>query len=137
MVLLPESEDSMEMNCDCKSKFLYHRDSDSCHEAYKRGPCPSGHHFVLPTDEISAKCVKNPCNEDGLVYYHGSCHTLGQNGPPCQDSSVLLDINEISFEVECKPTLLFDSRLNVHKNTNDCPRGSRRIYSGKCKHVFQ
>lgn len=138
MIHIPESENSTEIICDCKPKFLYHRDSDSCHEAFKRGPCPPVHYFVLPSEDVSAKCVKNPCVDDGLVYYQGSCNQLGHNGSPCEDNSILLDVNEISFELECKPILFFSSRLNVHKNSNNnCPRGSRRIYSGKCKHIFQ
>lgn len=118
--------------CDCRPKFLYFPSNDTCHEAYRQGPCPPHHYVVLPKGEAIPKCERNPCREDGVVRYNNTCHGLKTIGGPCQG---ILEVNETTYEVECV-------KADVEKHTiidppkRPCPAGSRRSKLGMCTKII-
>lgn len=119
--------------CDCRPRFLYFPLNDSCHEAYRQGPCPAKNYVVLPEDEAVPRCVENPCLEDGVVPYNGTCYPLKTLGGPCAPDGII-GVNETTFQLECVPTNVAPfAIIDVPRRT--CPPGSRRSTLGVCKKV--
>lgn len=117
--------------CDCKPGFLYFPLNNSCHEAYRQGPCASQHYVVLPKNEIIAKCIRNPCLQDGIVQYNNTCYFLRTTDGPCAPNKVI-DVNTITFELECISEIEPFIIIEIPKQ---CPVGSRRDILGICKKI--
>ncbi|KAF7987170.1 hypothetical protein HCN44_011476 [Aphidius gifuensis] len=120
--------------CDCRPTYLYFPLNDTCHEAFRQGPCKVGEYVVLPPGNVTPKCQKNPCHHDGMVPYNGTCHNLRMTGGPCGDN--VLGVNETTYQLECittdiAPFIIIDAPL-----IDSCPPGSRRITVGDCKPVL-
>lgn len=132
MISYPLDENSTNWICDCLTSYLYFSGSNSCHEPYKRGPCPPENYLVLPPGEILARCEKNPCLEDGLVSFEGSCSRLNEN---CgQNEYNYLIVDQIDFKISCS-TSVFHAIITAPGKA--CPNGSRRSASGRCKRLLQ
>ncbi|XP_011167700.1 uncharacterized protein LOC105201400 [Solenopsis invicta] len=129
MLLYPGSGSKDSWVCDCKPRYLYFPLNNSCYEAYRQGPCLSRHYVVLVKDEAVPRCMKNPCFEDGVVPYNGTCYPLKTIGGPCS-SKEMLTVNEITFQLECMSVALRDnisSFVTVPTVLKRMPlRGSRR-----------
>ncbi|GAB1860318.1 DUF4789 domain-containing protein [Camponotus japonicus] len=111
--------------CECKRGFLYFPLNDSCHEPYRQGPCSSKNYLVLPKNETVARCVENPCLEDGMVPYNGTCYPLQTIGSP--DPIEILDEEKTTFGLLCKPPYICRVPSFIgHIPTKNCPSGSRR-----------
>ncbi|XP_033339272.1 uncharacterized protein LOC117227852 [Megalopta genalis] len=121
--------------CDCKPTFLYFPLNDSCYAAYRQGPCPPKNYVVLPKNEATPQCVKNPCSEDGLVQYNNECYPLRTIGGPCAPKGVLT-INETTFEIECAPADV-EQFIIVDPPPRRCPIGTRRNTLGICRDVLK
>ncbi|XP_011861237.1 PREDICTED: uncharacterized protein LOC105558261 [Vollenhovia emeryi] len=135
MLLYPGSGATNSWVCDCRPRFLYFPLSNSCHEAYRQGPCPPGSYVVLPRNEALPRCWGNPCSEDGVVPYNGACYPLRTIGGPCAPEGVL-GVNETTFQLQCVPVNAAPFviiPLTVYDGT--CPPGSRRSMLGKCGKV--
>lgn len=131
MLLYPGDGNTSAWVCDCRPRFVYFPRNDSCHEAYRQGPCPSAHYVVLPKEQAIPECVKNPCSEDGLVKYNDTCYPLRTIGGPCAPEGVL-GVNETTFDVECIPTDIAPFII-IQPPKRDCPVGSRRNALGMCR----
>ncbi|XP_033347698.1 uncharacterized protein LOC117232459 [Bombus vosnesenskii] len=134
MLLYPGAGSKSTWVCDCRPRFLYFPLNDSCHEAYRQGPCAPQNYVVLPKDEVIPKCVKNPCLEDGLVQYNNTCYPLRTTGGPCAPNGVI-GVNETTFDLECMstdiaPFIIIDPPLRK------CPVGSRRNVLGICRVIL-
>jgi len=121
--------------CDCYSPFLYFPLNDSCYKAYvhlRQGPCSSKNYLVLPENETVARCVENPCLEDGMVSYNGTCYLL-ETLRPCEPEEIL-DVDEITFQLKCSEDTM--QRSFIDTRTRNCPRSSRRsLKFGICRKV--
>lgn len=135
MLLYPGSGNISTWVCDCRPRFLYFPLTDSCHEAYKQGPCPSHNYVVLPRNQSVPKCVNNPCLKDGLVPYNNTCYPLRTTGGPCAPDGVL-GVNETTFELECVPTEIAPFVIIQVPKRQPCPAGSRRIALGMCREIL-
>ena len=131
MLLYPGDGDKSTWICDCRPTFLYFPLSDTCHQAYAKGPCAPGNYVVLPKNESVPKCVKNPCTEEGEVKYNGVCYPLRTVGGPCAPNGVL-GINDTTFEIECVPMDIAPFVI-IDAPHRPCPMGSRRNALGKCR----
>ncbi|XP_051166657.1 uncharacterized protein LOC127284962 [Leptopilina boulardi] len=140
-ILSSVDENETKWRCECKPGFLRDVKNNSCHEAYRQGPCPPEHFFILPPGEKEARCEKNPCLEDSLVPFEEGCYTLFNFGSPCSSSYYYLGIDENNFQLKC----IYSSRYHsgghhaggiITAPLKSCPPGSRRVIHG-CKHVFQ
>ncbi|XP_033218331.1 uncharacterized protein LOC117173798, partial [Belonocnema kinseyi] len=101
MSLYRADENSTSVFCDCIDKHLYFLETDSCHEAYKLGPCSPGKYLLLHPGDKLAKCEVNPCHEDGLVPFEGSCARLGGPCGTNDELEMTLRINRSDFEPHC------------------------------------
>ncbi|CAL1679508.1 unnamed protein product [Lasius platythorax] len=119
--------------CDCRPRFLYFPLNDSCHEAYRQGPCPPWNYVVLPENEAVPRCVQNPCLEDGVVPYNDTCYPLKTTGGPCAPDGVIT-VNETTFQLECVP-MDVATFVIIEVPRRTCPPGSRRSTLGVCKKV--
>jgi len=138
MLLYPGDNAENTWVCDCRPRFLYFPSfslNNSCHEAYRQGPCPPKNYVILPKDEAVPRCVENPCIEDGVVPYNGTCYPLTIDGP-CAPYGVL-GVNETTFQLECVTTnIVTRSVVEVIKAPlRTCPPGSRRSTLGSCRKV--
>ena len=122
---------SKEPFCDCYGGDLYFTETDSCHEAYLRGPCPPEHYLILPSGEAVAKCIKNICIEDGFVPYEGSCVELHT---PCGKigSEKTVKVSYTDFQLVC----IVNPNRVINAPVKMCANGTRRNALGKCKLVF-
>ncbi|XP_025988507.1 uncharacterized protein LOC105200400 isoform X2 [Solenopsis invicta] len=132
MLLYPGDTDKDAWVCDCRARFLYFPLNDSCHEAYRQGPCPSGNYVVLPENETIPRCVENPCSQDGMVQYNGTCYSLRTIGPCGPDG--ILSVNEATFQLECEVASIVPLYI-IEIPLKTCPPGSRRSTLGVCKKV--
>ncbi|XP_012535704.1 uncharacterized protein LOC105836309 [Monomorium pharaonis] len=133
MLLYPGSGSKDSWVCDCKPRFLYFPLNNSCHEAYRQGPCPSGNYVVLPKNEALPHCIENPCFEDGMVPYNGMCYPLRTRGP-CSSKEVL-QVNETTFQLECVLVAVHDNTVSFVGTTavpkRTCPLDSCRCIFAK------
>lgn len=94
-----KSED--QVICDCKPGLLYSLKHDSCHLAYKRGPCEEGEYLVPPESHDSeATCQPNPCKQDGLVMFDDECKQIYL--PHVCKAGHQISVDHKTFELECK-----------------------------------
>ncbi|XP_051166663.1 uncharacterized protein LOC127284966 [Leptopilina boulardi] len=136
------SENSEKKYCDCDKTFLYNPKDDSCYDAYRQGPCPSGYYFALSPGENVATCKRNPCRIDGLVPFKGKCHFLWESGVPCKNTDTYLGINN-NFQVECSRTG-YNGWYYDWKTSKSCPKDSLLMptndehthYFCKCKETY-
>ncbi|KAG7200137.1 hypothetical protein KM043_000576 [Ampulex compressa] len=131
MLLYPGDGTNSAWVCDCRPRFLYFPLSNTCHEAYRQGPCPAENYVVLPAGSAIPECIKNPCLEDGLVKYNNTCYPLRTIGGPCAPDGVL-GVNETTFALECIPTSVAPFII-IQAPKRQCPVGSRRTALGICK----
>ncbi|KAK2577005.1 hypothetical protein KPH14_011967 [Odynerus spinipes] len=131
MLLYPGTGNDVAWVCDCRPRFLYFPLNDSCHEAYRQGPCPPEHYVILPKGEAVPQCVKNPCLEDGLVQYNNTCYPLRTIGGPCAPNGVL-GVNETNFQLECTPNEIAPFII-ISAPERKCLPGTRRTALGMCK----
>lgn len=134
MLLYPGDSAKNAWVCDCRPRFLYFPLNNSCHEAYRQGPCPPNNYVVLPEDEAVPRCVENPCLEDGVVPYNDTCYPLKTIGGPCAPDGVI-GVNETTFQLECVKTNIAPFII-IDVPTRTCPPGSRRSTLGVCKKVM-
>ncbi|XP_029671687.1 uncharacterized protein LOC115240592 isoform X2 [Formica exsecta] len=120
--------------CDCRPRFLYFPLNDSCHEAYRQGPCPSKNYVILPENEAVPRCVENPCLEDGVVPYNDTCYPLKTLGGPCAPDGII-GVNETTFQLECVSTNIAPFVIINIPPRRSCPPGSRRSTLGVCTKV--
>ncbi|KAK0182841.1 hypothetical protein PV327_000935 [Microctonus hyperodae] len=133
MLLYPGGGIKSAWVCDCRPRFLYFPLNNTCHEAYRQGPCNDGEYVILPVGEVIPKCVINPCREDGLVRYNGICYNLRMKGGPCGPDGVL-GVNGNTFQVQCIPIRIAPFIIiDAPSTTTPCPAGSRRNSLGICK----
>lgn len=121
--------------CDCQEMFLYFPLNNSCHKAYRQGPCPLNHYVVLPENEAIPRCEANPCLEDGKVPYNGRCYYFQGIDSPCEEDKVL-DVNETTFQLDCVLKEVNTLSIIVAPRRK-CPRGTRRNMLGICKKVVR
>ncbi|XP_044731467.1 uncharacterized protein LOC123294485 [Chrysoperla carnea] len=123
--------------CDCAPGFLYYPLRNLCYPAYKQGPCEKKQYLVLQSDSSIPKCISNPCQRNGYVFYQNMCHQLGKLDGPCgliSTGNGILGVNSTTFDVECLPSSV-SPQLSSYNDPiyNDfCPSNSRRNYNGKC-----
>lgn len=134
MLLYPGSGTKDSWVCDCRPRFLYFPLNNSCHEAYRQGPCPSRNYVILPKNEVLPRCMENPCLEDGIVPYNGICYPLRTIGGPCAPKGVL-GVNETTFQLECVPVNAAPFVIITTVPERTCPPGSRRSVLGTCSKV--
>lgn len=101
MLLYPGDGNISTWICDCRPRYLYFPNNNSCYEAYRQGPCSLEYYVVLPDQNVIPKCVKNPCLIDGLVFFNQNCYPLKKLGGPCGSKGVL-NVNT-TFHLECMP----------------------------------
>lgn len=130
MFLYPGDGNKSTWICDCRPKYLYFPSNNSCHEAYRQGPCPKWNYIILPLNESIPKCVENPCIKDGLVPYNGTCYSLYTEIAPCAPNGIL-GVNETTFVLECIPNDIVP--FHIIGDHHACPRGSRRCIYGRCR----
>lgn len=135
MLLYPGDGAKITWVCDCKPRFLYFPLNNSCHEAYRRGPCLSENYVVLPEGEAVPRCEKNPCLEDGVVPYNGTCYPLKTVGGPCAPNGTI-SVNETTFQLECTP-IDVSPFVIIDTPKRTCPPGSRRSMLGVCKKILR
>lgn len=116
--------------CDCRARFLYFPLNDSCHEAYRQGPCPPKNYVALPEDEVIPRCVENPCLKDGMVPFNGTCYPFNGIDGPCAKG--IIGVNETTLRLEC---IDFTPFTFIVFPERACPPGSRRSTQGACKKV--
>lgn len=134
MLLYPGNGNDVAWVCDCRPRFLYFPLNDSCHEAYRQGPCPLEHYVILPDGEAVPKCVRNPCLEDGLVQYNNTCYPLRTIGGPCGPDGVL-GVNETNFRLECIPNEIAPFII-INAPKRGCLPGTRRTLLGTCRKPY-
>lgn len=134
MLLYPGSTSTDSWVCDCRPRFLYFPLNDSCYEAYRQGPCTFKNYVVLLKNEVLPRCVGNPCLEDGVVPYNGTCYPLRTIGGPCAPKGIL-GVNEMTFQLECVPVNAAPFVIITPVPKGMCPLGSRRSIFGTCKKV--
>jgi len=130
MLLYPGHSTKDAWVCDCRARYLYFPLSNSCYEAYRQGPCPPKNYVVLLENEAVPRCMENPCLEDGLVQYNGTCYPLRTRGGPCAPDGVI-GVNETTFQLECIPMDI--APFVIIDAPRTCPPGSRRNTLGVCK----
>ena len=131
MIPIPAEENSKDWTCGCKEFYLFFPETNSCHEAYKQGPCPPENYLVLPPGEKVARCEKNPCLKDGLVFFEGSCASLYN---PCGNSEKSLKLKEFDFKIRCSRSPVRATNI-VTAPAKKCPKGTRRDSAGNCRRV--
>ena len=131
MILFLFDENSTNRICDCLNFYLYYSGSNSCHEPYRQGPCPPENYLVLPPGEILARCEKNPCLEDGLVPFEGSCLRLEEHCGHMEYNKLI--VSYLDFRILCT-TPIYPHIVDAPGKT--CPIGSRRIATGLCKKIL-
>ncbi|XP_015120313.1 uncharacterized protein LOC107043356 [Diachasma alloeum] len=98
MYLYPGSGSKSTWICDCKPGYLFFPLNNTCHAAYRRGPCKQGEYVTLAQREVVPKCEVNPCGEDGSVSFRGGCHPLNTRGP-CP--SGVIRVNHDTYQLDC------------------------------------
>lgn len=137
MLLFPSDGAKSAWVCDCISRYLYFPMNDSCHEAYRQGPCPLHHFVVLPEDNAVPRCEPNICFLDGMVPFNGTCHLLRSVGGACGPNAKL-NVNETTFRLECEPLeIVHFTIIDTIRRPMPCPPGSRRSILGDCRKVVQ
>ncbi|XP_015120223.1 uncharacterized protein LOC107043302 [Diachasma alloeum] len=129
MMYVPE-EDA----CECETGFLYYGPTDGCYAPYQRGPCPPGEHLVLPRGSEIAKCLANPCGNNGTVPFENTCIHLLTPGPPCTGGQAAV-VDEATYELSCRSVGAILYQI-ITAPVRGCRRGSRRIASGKCRAIL-
>ncbi|XP_046434354.1 uncharacterized protein LOC124186570 [Neodiprion fabricii] len=134
MLLYPGDGAQSVWECDCKPGYLYFPLNNSCHPAYRQGPCRPENYAVLPQGEVVPKCERNPCKQDGLVSYNNTCYELRKIGGPCAQNEYLI-VNDATFQLECTsastdPFMIIDAPPKL------CPNGSRRNALGICRKMI-
>ncbi|XP_014205820.1 uncharacterized protein LOC106637531 [Copidosoma floridanum] len=119
--------------CDCKPLYIYFPLNDSCHEAFRRGPCPDSHYVYMPLNESLPSCVENPCVMDGIVPFEDGCYPLGMKEGPCKGGA--LGVNETTFQLQCLDTSI-GPHVIIDAPRKSCPKGSRRNNQGVCKVIL-
>ncbi|XP_043480417.1 uncharacterized protein LOC122510074 isoform X2 [Leptopilina heterotoma] len=141
LIYYPSDENYTTLICDCSDDELqiYDPETDACYYPYTRGPCAPEYYYVLPEGEEVAECEPNPCDE-GLVPYDGGCYKLGASEPPCKQNVTYLTVELITLKIKClKPFGRVAGYVHtiyggiINAPLKECRKGSRRIYSGKCK----
>ncbi|KAJ8985261.1 hypothetical protein NQ317_007046, partial [Molorchus minor] len=133
--LLYPGDQTHDWICDCGPGYIYYPEEDGCFAAYRRGPCPSGHHLIIKKGEVVPKCVSNPC-EDGFAIFNSTCFELGKpNGPcrPINEGGGIFDVNATTLNVEC---LVGTDRLSLFSLPSNCAPGSKRDNNGKCRVIY-
>ncbi|XP_043273502.1 uncharacterized protein [Venturia canescens] len=97
MLLYPGAGDKSYWSCDCRPGFLYFPLNETCHEAFRQGPCPAENYVYKPLDDAVPICANNPCKIDGFVLYNGICQEIGAN---CNGRGVIR-VNKTTFQLEC------------------------------------
>lgn len=105
MLFLPEGK------CGCHAGLQqYHQQSGLCYQIGTVGPCPAGHHFVLPrhnksnltlNESIYAQCQ---CKDGHILWgADGNCYRPFTRGPCSQGE--MLDVNYVegNISVRCVP----------------------------------
>lgn len=131
MLLYPGDDPKSAWICDCKPRFVYFPQNDSCHEAFFQGPCPKDYFVYLELNKTIPNCVPNPCKRNGFVLYKGMCHQLREKGGPCDEEAVLA-VNETTFQLECMGADLVPFFI-IDGPRKPCPQGSKRNSLGVCK----
>lgn len=134
MLLYPGDGSKSSWVCDCIPRYLYFPLNDSCHEAYRQGPCPQNQYVVLSKDEAVPRCVSNPCRRDGVVPFNGTCYPLRTIGGPCAPDGVV-GVNETTFQLECTHVDVSTfGIIDAPPRTPDiCPAGTRRNMLNLCQ----
>uniref|UniRef100_A0A034V0U3 DUF4789 domain-containing protein n=1 Tax=Bactrocera dorsalis TaxID=27457 RepID=A0A034V0U3_BACDO len=129
--------------CDCAPGALYYPDSDSCHPAFRRGPCEAEHMLILARNAVLPQCIKNDCKVDGLVKINNVCYQIGGSAP-CPNAqlsyvlgvnttTLMLDCIKLSISVKTRVGLLDDDEPDYDLSKVDlCARGSQRSIEGTC-----
>lgn len=138
MSLYPLTDNSRSWICDCEPKYLYHKDDDSCYEAYTRGPCPAHQYLILPQDKSIASCEENPCVEDGLVPYNGTCLPLRVLMGSCAPrGTIRVNTETLQLELDNQAIWAIASMRGEYlwqkKFIKECPPGSRRNFYNICE----
>ncbi|GLV35409.1 uncharacterized protein CBL_01441 [Carabus blaptoides fortunei] len=122
--------------CDCAPRFIYYQPMDKCYHVYKQGPCKSNEYLILKKPD-TPECVPNPCTNDTLVPFEGTCLRLhSANGcSPSHLGGSTLEVNETSLQLECIPS--YDVAFIVQIPIANCPAGSKRSAAGRCRNQFQ
>ncbi|XP_011168840.1 uncharacterized protein LOC105202148 [Solenopsis invicta] len=132
MMLYPSNNEKNESVCNCKPGYLSL--NDSCHEAYRQGPCPLNNYVVL-SEETVPHCVENPCLQDSMVQYNDKCYYLRMKGPCASDE--ILDVIENTFQLECIKSFRENGLIEINPPLIKCPPGSQRsLISGRCLHLI-
>ncbi|XP_051166662.1 uncharacterized protein LOC127284965 isoform X2 [Leptopilina boulardi] len=136
--LEPTDNEHSNFICNCKETYIYSAKNNSCHQAYRQGPCKQGSFYVLPREQKEPRCVRNPCQEDGYVPFQGHCHEIYKFGPPCADSRTQLTVTAKTFKLKCiyRPPSGAGGGGIINAPEKACPPGSRRVITD-CKKVFQ
>lgn len=138
-MLVPANDNQTEWICGCNPGFLHDVKTNSCHEAYRQGPCPQEYFFVHPSGEKDAKCEKNICLDDRLVPFEDGCYPLYKFGSPCPKNHYL-GVDGKTSQLQCVLSIAFP--IFQHRDgiitapIRACPPGTRRAFNG-CKKTFQ
>ncbi|XP_051166737.1 uncharacterized protein LOC127285020 [Leptopilina boulardi] len=119
--------------CDCIKPFVYYSETNSCHEVFFQGPCPTNYYLVFPSGELNAKCEENPCHEYAVVPFNGTCAHLYSRGPFCSNDYYELLVND-NYELYCGVPKEYTI---ITAPPKACEKGSRRTSLGLCKKSLQ
>lgn len=119
--------------CECVAGYVYYFPLDSCFLPYSRGPCASGYHLAFSNGAMIVECLKNPCDDDSVVYQN-KCHKFLKLGPPCPEGQTLT-VNEENYEIMCQEVMPIIYQLIVTP-TKRCSAGSRMAARGICRQLL-
>ncbi|XP_033217238.1 uncharacterized protein LOC117173006 [Belonocnema kinseyi] len=131
MIFIPSDENLNDWICHCEESDLYFPATNSCHEAYKRGPCPPENYLIFPPGEKWEKCEKNPCLQDGLVLFEGSCAPI-KNPFGNYLIKKLLRVHKFDLRSRFSRSTIKATNI-VTAPVKPCPKGTRRDSSGICR----
>ncbi|XP_018026679.1 uncharacterized protein LOC108682077 [Hyalella azteca] len=117
--------------CDCEANHYFDADSGQCFMLHEQGPCESSHYLEKGLDG-KMECVPNPCENDELVSFEGTCYKKNYKG---YCSPTLIEILAESNSADClftPPRSVFDVLA-----LSACPEGSQRSFLGKCREVLR